>query len=206
MRRIVISSLIGLCWLSTVSATAQAPAAGKSSPVERPIAGDMGMSFGFGGLAPMNVNGIVGIPVNRAFVTEVGLRYMVADKWVLPFSVGMGLLNFSPDGGGDAQTDLGLSFTVGVQRYFRTWRRIAPFWGVKLHLHYADPTGPSNYVVQLAVGPSLGIEYFIADRVSLSMEYLLFLGFQFAGGAGGTQVGFGTQLWMGGQMTLTFYF
>jgi long-subunit fatty acid transport protein len=162
----------------------------------------------------MSVGGVQSFTVGRALMAEVGIRYMLADKWALPFSFGAGLLNLSPNGGGDASTDLGLSFTVGFQRYFRTWRRIAPYFGAKLSMSYVDPSGEKNYFVRIGIGPALGIEYFIADRVSLSMEYNVFLSFQIegdnasraAGALGGTVVAFNTSLWMGGQMALTFYF
>ena len=214
MRKALVQALFGLVALSSAAAQAQAPAASKASPVERPIAGDMGMSFAFQGLAPLSVGGVQSFSVGRALMAEVGIRYMLADKWALPFSFGAGLLNLSPNGGGDSSTDLGLSFTVGFQRYFRTWRRIAPYFGAKLSVAYVDPSGPSNYLVRIGVGPALGIEYFIADRVSLSMEYNVFLSFQVEGDSprgapgtlGGTVVALNTSLWMGGQMALTFYF
>lgn len=213
MRSTLVHALFGFVALAGATASAQT-APSKASPVERPIAGDMGMSFAFQGLAPMSVGGVQSFTVGRALMAEVGIRYMLADKWALPFSFGAGLLNLSPNGGGDASTDLGLSFTVGFQRYFRTWRRIAPYFGAKLSMSYVDPSGEKNYFVRIGIGPALGIEYFIADRVSLSMEYNVFLSFQIegdnasraAGALGGTVVAFNTSLWMGGQMALTFYF
>ena len=140
MRKALVQALFGLVALSSAAAQAQAPAASKASPVERPIAGDMGMSFAFQGLAPLSVGGVQSFTVGKALMAEVGIRYMLADKWALPFSFGAGLLNVSPNAGTDnSQTDLGLSFTVGFQRYFRTWRRIAPYFGAKLSVAYVDP-------------------------------------------------------------------
>jgi len=199
MRTIAKCSLLAVLVLSAAPALAQ-PVATKVSPVERPIAGDMGISFAFKGLAPMSVGGVSDATIGQAF--------------------GATMLNVSPPGGGDNnRTDFGLGFGIGFQHYFRTWRRIAPYVGAKLHLSYFDPSGDKNYLVQVGIGPSLGIEYFIADRVSLSMEYNFFFSVQFegdnaaAGGragapgaVGGTAVGLGTSLWMGGQMALTFYF
>lgn len=206
MRKLAIYSLLGLLTLGAGAANAQTPPAatgGKTSPVERPIAGDLGMSFQFGGLAGLNVGGLVSHTANKLFLTEIGMKYMLADKWALPFSIGVGMLNFSQEGQ-DAQFDTGLSFSVGFQRYFRTWRRIAPYFGVKMHFHYVDPTGASNYLVQLAFGPTLGVEYFIADRVSLGLEYALLIGMNFEDRK--TTVGLQTVMSMGGQMALTFYF
>jgi hypothetical protein len=174
-----------------------------ASPVERPIAGDLGMSFIFGGLAPMSITGMINHPVNRLFFTEVGMKYMVADKWALPFSFGFGVLSFKQEGA-DAQNDIGVSLSIGLQRYFRIWRRIAPYFGAKLHIHYVDPTGDANYLVQFAIGPTLGIEYFIGDRVSLTMEYALLIGLNAEDRR--TTIGLQSIVSMGGQMGLTFYF
>jgi hypothetical protein len=201
-------AILGLCFV--VQARAQAPAAKPDSPVERPIAGDWGMSFAFGGLAPLSVGGLTShgpgaavAPLKRLFFTEVGMRYMLDDRWALPFSVGIGMMSFNPSSGG-SETDVGLSASVGFQRYFRIWRRIAPFFGAKLHIHYVDPTGDQNYLVQFAVGPVLGIEYFIGDRVSLAMQYELMIGVNVQDSA--TTVGLQSIVAMGGSMALSFYF
>ena len=96
------------------------------------------------------------------------------------------------------------------QRYFRIWRRIAPYFGVKLHLHYVDPSGDKNYLVQFALGPTLGVEYFIGDRVSLTMEYAVLFGGNFGDSATplhpGTTISLQSIVSMGGSMALTFYF
>lgn len=203
--RTVISLAVAAAILGATPALAApaGPPPAASSPVERPIQGDLGMSFVFGGLAPLSVAGLVQHTVNRLFFTEVGIRYMIGDKWMLPFSFGAGLWSLSPSGG-DSQNDLGLSFSVGFIRYFRIWRRIAPYFGAKLHIHYVDPTGGQNYLVQFALGPQLGIEYFIADRVSLNMEYSLLFGLNSEDNQ--TSIGLQTIVSMGGQMGLNFYF
>jgi hypothetical protein len=209
--RSVLSLLFAVLMSTSGVASAQTPppppapltGGAGASPVERPIGGDLGMSFVFGGLAPMSVAGMVSHTVNRLFFAEVGMRWMLSDRWTLPFSFGLGMFSHNPDGG-NSQNDLGVSFSVGFQRYFRVWRRIAPYFGAKFHMHYVDPSGDRNYLVQIALGPTLGIEYFIGDRVSLQMEYVLLLGVNITDPV--TQIGLQTSLSYGGQMGLNFYF
>jgi hypothetical protein len=206
-RLVRMAALLGL-FVAALEARAQ-PTGKPDAVVERPIAGDWGMSFAFGGLAPLSVAGMAShgtgaAPLfSRLFFTEVGMKYMLGDRWALPFSVGIGVMSYHPDAGG-SETDLGLSASVGFQRYFRIWRRIAPYFGAKFHLHYLDRTGDANYLVQIALGPLLGIEYFIGDRVSLAMQYELMIGVNVQDRA--TTVGLQSLIAMGGSMALSFYF
>lgn len=202
--RTVSSLLVAVIVLGAGAARAQPGAPARAPIVERPIKGDLGMSFIFSGLATMGIGGEYTFAVNRAFFTEVGMKYMIADKWALPFSFGVGLLSLSEKNPDRTSNDFGLSFTMGFQRYFRVWRRIAPFFGAKLHLDYTEPTGSANYTVRIALGPSLGMEYFIADRVSLQLEYNLLLVFAITDPA--TAVGLQTIVAQGGLMGLNFYF
>src|SRR5258705_13571099 len=108
-------SLLAVLVLAGTAASAQPrpppPPAPKVSPVERPIAGDMGISFAFKGLAPMAVGGVADATIGQVFGAEVGFRYMLADKWALPVSFGAAMLNVSPPGGGDNnKTHFGLGF------------------------------------------------------------------------------------------------
>lgn len=174
-------------------------------PVKRFEAGQWGMQFTFGGLAPMSVAGLRDFGVNRLLFTELGFRRVLSDRWVLPFSIGAGVFHHNPDAGaGDSQNDVGLAASVGVQRYFRVWRRIAPYAGGRVRLDYSEPNGRANWRFGVGFGPSLGIEYFVGDRVSLSMQGEALLGiYTFAGLL---QVEAATRLTAGGQMGLTFYF
>ena len=174
-------------------------------PVARFEPGQWGMQFTFGGLAPMSVAGLRDFGVNRLLFTELGFRRVLSERWVLPFSIGAGVFHHNPDAGaGDSQNDVGLAASVGVQRYFRVWRRIAPYAGGRIRLDYSEPNGRANWRFGVGFGPSLGIEYFVGDRVSLSMQGEALVGiYTFAGLL---QVELATQLTAGGQMGLTFYF
>ncbi|MEM9453412.1 MAG: hypothetical protein AAGF11_04485 [Myxococcota bacterium] len=178
-------------------------AADQNDPVERFEPGQWGMQFTFGGLAPMSVAGVRDFGVNRLTFTEIGFRRVFGNNWMVPFSVGAGVFNHSPDEG-ESQNDVGLAASVGVQRYFRVWRRIAPYAGGRFRLHYSEPNGRANWMVGIALGPVLGIEYFVGHRVSLSMQGTALLGIGVFSGL--LQIEAATQLDAGGQMGLTFYF
>jgi hypothetical protein len=180
-------------------------AADDDSPVVRPEEGQWGMQFTFGGLAPMSIAGIDNHGVNRLLFSELGFRRVLRNGWVLPFSIGAGLFHHNPDADGAAtQNDVGLSASIGIRKWFRTWRRIAPFAGADFHLRYLDPSGDNNWLVGIGLGPTLGIEYFVGDRVSLLMQGDATLGFNVFDGL--LQVSLATAVSFGGQMGLAFYF
>ncbi len=177
------------------------------SPVQTPVPGNWGMTFLFGGLAPLSVGGVATIKPNpmgnpNFMFSEIGFR-AVLSQVVIPFSLGLGVSSNNPDKG-DSTVDFGVSASVGVLKGFRMWRRISPYFGGMLHISYVDPTGPSNYAVTFALGPVLGIEYFIADRVSLFAQAELDVALTIQDAT--TIVNFGTFLAGGGQLGLTFYF
>lgn len=174
-------------------------------PVARFEPGQWGMQFTFGGLAPLTVAGLRDFGVNRLTFTELGFRRVLSDEWVLPFSIGAGVFHHNPDdSGSESQNDVGLAASVGVQRYFRVWRRIAPYAGGRFRLDYAEPNGRANWRVGFGFGPALGIEYFVGDRVSLSLQGEALVGISTF--AGLLQVEVATRVTAGGQMGLTFYF
>lgn len=178
-------------------------AADDGSPVVRPEAGQWGMQFTFGGLAPMSIAGIDDFGVNRLLFSELGFRRVLGNGWVVPFSIGAGVFHHNPDMG-PSQNDVGLSGSVGVKKWFRQWRRIAPFAGGDFRVSYLDPTGDNNWLVGIGLGPNLGIEYFVGDRVSLVLQGDANLAINVFDGL--VQVDFGTSLSFGGQMGLAFYF
>jgi hypothetical protein len=175
---------------------------GRRRTVRRAGEGDWGMQFTFGGLAPLSIAGIRDHGVNRLLMTELGFR-RVTENFIIPFSIGAGVFHHNPEEG-NAQNDAGLAASVGILKPFRVWRRISPYAGGMLHLHYLDPTGDNNWLVNFSIGPVIGTEFYIGDRVSL-----LFQG-QFDVGAnvfdGLTQVRAATSIAAGGQTGLVFYF
>jgi hypothetical protein len=174
-----------------------------TSPVVRAQDGNWGMQFTFGGLAPLSIAGVPDRGVNRLLFSELGFRRMFKNGWALPFSIGAGVFHHEPDGA-SAQNDVGLAGSVGIRKYFRIWRRIAPYVGGDLRLHYLDPTGDNNWMVGIGLGPVLGIEYFVGDRVSLLFQGEAVLGIAVFDGL--TQVRAATQVAAGGQLGLLFYF
>ena len=174
-----------------------------ASPVVRAEPGLWGMSFVFGGLAPLSIAGTSDFNVNRLVFTEIGMRRVLDNGWAIPFSVGAGVFHHNPDEGGN-QNDVGLSAAVGVRKAFRVWRRIAPYVGGDFRLSYLDPTGDNNWLVGIGLGPNLGIEYYVGDRVSLLLQADATLGFGVFDGL--VQVSVATQISAGGQTSLVFYF
>lgn len=183
--------------------------ASDQSPVVRAVPGNWGMSFVFGGLAPLSIAGINDYGVNRLLFSEIGFR-KVTKNWIVPFSIGAGVFRHKVDADDDAmvdeirQYDVGLAASVGLLRSFKVWRRIAPYVGGKVHVHYLDPTGDKNWLVNFSLGPVLGIEYYVADRVSLLLQSQIGVGINVLSGT--AQIEAGTSLAAGGQMGLVFYF
>jgi hypothetical protein len=178
----------------------------EEGPPERKVItrekGDFGMTFVFGGLAPMSIAGINDYTVNRLLFSELGFR-AVLDRIVIPFSVGAGFFSHRPSEGTD-RGDVGVGATVAVLADFRRGKRIIPHAGGELHMHYVDPSGRSNYLFNFSIGPVIGIEYFFANHVSLLLQGKLNVGINVLDGL--TQVDFGTIIAAGGQMGLSFYF
>jgi hypothetical protein len=173
------------------------------SPVETAKDGMWAMEFVFGGLGPLSVAGISDHGVNRLLFSQIGFRRQFK-RVAIPFGIGAGVFNHNPDGSAGTQNDAGLSASVGVRVGFRPWRRIAPYWGGSLVFAYLDPTGDNNWLVQLGLGPVIGIEYYIAHRVSLLLQAQATVGVNIFDGL--TQVSAATAISAGGQLGLLFYF
>ena len=153
--------------------TSTAPAENPDLPVVRAVKDDWGMFFRFGGLASMTAGNNTR-DVNNLLVTQVGMRAVVSDTVIVPFYFGTGLRVLTAANGSDqSATDVGMDAGVGFEYHFRVWRRISPFVGASIGVGFAEPTGDDNTVVGIGLGPSLGVEYYIADRVSLIAQYLL---------------------------------
>ena len=175
---------------------------GMRRSVRRAEAGDWGMQFTFGGLAPLSIAGVRDLGVNRLLVTELGFR-RVTENWIIPFSIGAGVFHHNPDDG-SSQNDAGLSASFGLLKPFRVWRRISPYAGGMFHFHYLDPTGANNWLVNVSIGPVIGTEFYVGDRVSLLFQGQFDVGINAFDGL--TQVHASTSLAAGGQTGLVFYF
>ena len=173
-------------------------------PVVRPVPGNWGLVFIFGGLAPLSIAGLNDLPLTSNLIfTEIGLR-RVLKKATVTFSLGAGVAHTSRSGDTRPQTSAGVSGSLAVVRGFRVWRRIAPYAGGFIHTHYIDATGPDNWLVNFSAGPILGVEYFIADRVGLWGQGVIGVGPTF--GKNSIQWVARAAVDAGGHFGLTFYF
>ena len=177
-------------------------------PAVRAMGGEWGFSWRFGGLATLatfgNTNPALGTPAaGELRVTEIAVKRVFSQEWHVFFFAGTGLIMRKPDPG-DTNADWAMSLGGGFEYHFRIWRRIAPLVGGQLALRVADPTGDNNWRVGVSFGPSLGIEYYIADRLSLTALYHFLLGFAFADSFFGFD--FATQVENGGTLGITAYF
>jgi hypothetical protein len=188
-------------------APAPAPAAAPAdptAPVVRVQGGEWGFSWVFGGLATLSTTGPTrSYPDPRVTlsVTEVAVRYALSEVWRIKFGAGTLLAVAKPDGG-DASTNWGMALHGGFEYHFRIWRRISPFLGARMGFSMLDPSGEANWVFGIGLGPQIGIEYFIADRVSLAMLYQFMIEFQLSD----PQFNFIMATSAGGSLALTVYF
>jgi hypothetical protein len=182
---------------------AEGGAANAVEPVIRAVEGDWGLFFRFGGLATLlATNNTRTIPGRTLAITQIGVYKVLPDEWQIPFFVGVGFRNNSPEVG-DAQTDWGLDIGVGIEKHFRVWRRISPFIGAAVGVGLQDPTGPSNLRAGFGIGPVVGVEYYVADKVSLTAQYLLTFQFE-SQTTNHKAIELSTAA--GGALNLTFYF
>lgn len=170
-------------------------------PVVRAVDGNWGMFFRFGGLSSLSAVGN-SRDVNGLLVTQVGMRRVYADGWIMPFYLGTGIRLLSPDGGGDNVIDGGFDGGIGFEYHFREWRRISPFVGLSAGLGFSAADDES-VVLGLGAGPTLGVEYYVADRVSLIAQYMLTLQLEVVPDE---YTGFSFNTLSGGALTLVFYF
>ena len=190
------------------SAPPPAPADPSNPPDTRPVVragpGNWGMTFIFGGLSPISVAGLGDQQLADGVIfTEIGVR-RVFKRVVVPFSIGAGVT--SRQNAGDLKPTIaaGVSASVAVLRGFRVWRRIAPYYGGFVHTHYVDAAGPDNWLVNVSIGPILGIEYYLGDRVSLYGQGIVGIGPDIRKNS--VLWGARATLAAGGQLGLTFYF
>jgi hypothetical protein len=197
-------------WVAPAPVVAPAPAVTEpppppdTQPVVRAAPGNWGMTFIFGGLAPLSFGGLGDQQIGQSLMfTEIGVR-RVFKKVVIPFSFGAGISRDQPVGQTNKTTSAGVSASVAVLKGFRVWRRIAPYYGAFLHFHYIHPPGAGNWLVNVSVGPILGVEYFLADRVSLYGQGIFGIGPDITRNT--VSVRASSAIAAGGQLGLTFYF
>ncbi|HPH27189.1 MAG TPA: hypothetical protein PLA87_10105 [Pseudomonadota bacterium] len=177
---------------------------GGDSPVVRAVPGNLAMTFAFGGLGSLRYGGALDQKAGDLLFTEFGMRAVLSSV-IIPFSVGLGIGNSTTrTDPAVSTTDFGLSFSGGILKPFRAWRRIVPYAGGQMHFHYLDPSGDKNWQVQLSLGPVLGVEYYIADRVSLLLQGTFQFGVTMTDPV--AMVGLASSISGGGQMGLSFYF
>ncbi|MFO0726619.1 MAG: hypothetical protein U1E65_22725 [Myxococcota bacterium] len=178
------------------------PSKDPEQPAVRAVAGNWGMFFRFGGLATLDA-GNAGRNLDGLLVTQVGMRAVLDDDFILPFYVGTGFQHLA-DANSNATADT-VSFDggVGFEYHFRVWRRISPFVGANVGLGIFKANADPKATIGVGFGPSLGVEYYIADRVSLIAQYILTLQASFRLDVL-TTISF--QTLSGGAMNLVFYF
>lgn len=220
-----VTTACSFALLATTSAWAQEPAAvapsessaaassgAAAAPVVTAQEGQWAFLFRFGGLAPLSFRGVNDFTVEPAtgagatgqLFTEFGMR-KVLKRFSIPFWVGLAMVNDSTRTGvSTSNTSFGLSGGVGLQYTFRAWRRIAPYVGGFGQLQFIDPTGDANWLLGFALGPVLGVEYYIADRVSLFAQGQFALGVAIADAS--ARVIMGPTMSMGGNTGVNVYF
>jgi hypothetical protein len=190
--------------IATSTATMALPshARAEDKKVVRALDGNWGMAFTFGGLATMTAGNRTDA-VGGLLVTQVSMRAVMSEKLIFPMFVGFGARVLKPDNT-DASSDVGFRVGGGIEYHFRIWRRISPFVGGNIAISLAEPSGDSNWIFGLELMPTLGIEYYVFDRVSLIAQYFFAIQFQFTDNV--FTFTNGTQTQAGGALSLVFYF
>lgn len=178
------------------------PTADDTSPVVRAQPGDYGLIFRFGGLGTLTANGarlFAGDDYNDGLVVhQVGIKKVFTENLMVPFHFGVG---FRDDDLDQPKEHIAVIVAnVGLEYHFRNWRRISPYFGAALGLSL-DASGESDVQPSLSLGPILGIEYYVFDRVSLQAQFSAVVA-----------IGLGEEIQLlvstqaGGSLNLTFYF
>ena len=181
-------------------------------PVVRATGKNMGIFACFGGLGTMTVSGATS-PTSAVLMNQVGVKFVFSEKFMLPVFFGMGI-DLTTPGEGESATNWSLEFGAGVEYHFRIWRRISPFVGGQIKFGFSDNADVPKLKEQeklffgLSFGPSFGIEYYIADRLSLTAAYLFLfqIGHQDHDSDKVAKTTFGMSTLSGGSLTVTAYF
>jgi hypothetical protein len=166
-----VHALVLCSLLAAAPAGAQEHSVRDDSPVVRASRGDIGMFFKFAGLATLGVDNPA--PDVAGFIYhQVGLKFALTRRWMLPVFFGVGVNVHSGDNATlGKDVDWGLMLGTGFEYHFRIWRRISPFVGATIGFEFNDPRGSGNFRFATALGPQLGVEFFWADRSSLTAYY-----------------------------------
>lgn len=201
------SAFLGVAALCLVPQLALA----ESDVPVRAVGGNWGIFFRGGGLANLTLENeamdVAGGGDAGLLIAQVGVRAVLNERWIIPFHVGMGARIVSPEFG-DAETDFGLDVGGGFEYHFRIWRRISPFVGASLRLGVNDPAGDApggdgNWTIAFGLYPTMGVEYYVGDRVSLIMQYLMGVDMAFSDASTTVRL-FNTRA--GGALSVSFYF
>jgi opacity protein-like surface antigen len=162
----------------------------------------MGMYFRFGGLATL-VHTNNARNVGTLVFNQVGMKYVFSEKLMLPFWFGTGV---RVDADGGTSTNFGVDLGVGLEYHFRIWRRISPFFGGGLGFDVEKPSGENNARFGFGLGPVLGVEYYIADRLSLMAQYMFIIQIAYQSMPIDSVTSFGLATLAGGAVNITYYF
>ncbi|MBI4817952.1 MAG: hypothetical protein HY791_16950 [Deltaproteobacteria bacterium] len=170
--------------------------------VRRAEEDDIGLFFRFGGLATLDASGNTR-RLSDFLVQHVGLRFVLSDDEVMPVFFGTGARVIVPDSARNETIDVGLEAGLGYEYHFRVWNRISPFVGLTAGIGALAPSDEDEILLGMGLGPTLGVEYYVADKVSLSAEYSLSFQLDFSPEA---FTAFAVSTRSGGALDLCFYF
>ncbi len=163
---------------------AAAAATDSDSPVVRANGeeGNMGLFFRFGGLATMTATGDQQKANATTLNTQLGLKFVMSESIMIPLFFGMGIAMNKTGADDSTSTGFSMDLGTGVEYHFRIWRRLSPFFGAIMKLGFydalsstsADPKA-DDLSIHFHIGPTIGVEYYIADRVSLAAAYMLMI-------------------------------
>ncbi len=172
-------------------------------PVVRANKGDIGMYFRLGGLANL-VHDNRSHNIGPLLFSQVGLKFVFSEQWMLPIWFGTGMRVDSPETG-DSSTNWGIDMGAAFEYHFRIWRRISPFFGAGLGFQIEDPTLDNNVKWAFDLGPNMGVEFYFADRVSLTAMYMFLVEIAHQDSVNPiTSFSFATLA--GGALNITYYF
>lgn len=185
-------------------ATGPTTTAAADDPVVRAAEGNWALAFQFAGLGTMFHNSTGALAPSGFLINQVAIKSVIDEDLMVLAYLGAGMQLLA---GPARSTDWGLTFGGGATYHFRIWRRISPFVGGTGGFAFSDPNGNNNFVFAFNLQPVLGVEYYIADRLSLSASYMLALLLAVSEVPGSSaQFLFAVTTAAGGALTVAYYF